>query len=359
MSRLVYLLIVFLAFSSSGALAVVPGGLVLSHNDGTGTATSMEVTITVEAAPPDSSSYFFAQQFYTSTTVDHGGYFGLQTGGVIGAQNVGKILIFSIWNADQAEAGPGAVAQTFGGEGVGYSVRMPFQWSQGISYRFRLEKDGSLWWKLTVADPVHGTIYLGRIRITQDVPLQPLFAAFTEYFRSLPTCTDLPSLEVSFADLMFGSTLLPVVDSFPYGPCASEARGKIRGNAAVHEVRPPEDYYTVTPCRLLDTRIMGQGPALTTGNRELVVPPNCGIPVDALAVALNVTAVSATVGGHVTVYPGGTADPGTSTINFSAGQTRANNLMVGLAPDFSGKLILRAVVPGGEVHFLVDVVGYF
>ena len=119
------------------------------------------------------------------------------------------------------------------------------------------------------------------------------------------------------------------------------------------------DLYTVTPCRLLDTRIMGQGPALTTGNRELVVPPNCGIPVDALAVALNVTAVSATVGGHVTVFPGGTADPGTSTINFSAGQTRANNLVVGLAADFSGKLILRAVVPGGEVHFTVDVVGYF
>jgi flagellar capping protein FliD len=120
------------------------------------------------------------------------------------------------------------------------------------------------------------------------------------------------------------------------------------------------DYYTVTPCRLLDTRVMGQGPALTSGsNRDLVVPPNCGIPVDALAVALNVTAVSPTVGGHVTVFPGGTAVPATSTVNFSAGQTRANNLIVGLAADFSGKLTLRAVVPGGEVHFTVDVVGYF
>ncbi|MEA2559911.1 MAG: large repetitive protein, partial [Acidobacteriota bacterium] len=104
------------------------------------------------------------------------------------------------------------------------------------------------------------------------------------------------------------------------------------------------DFNTVTPCRLLDTRVLGQGPALTTGNRELVVPPNCGIPVDALAVALNVTVVSPTVGGHVTVFPGATAAPGTSTINFSAGQTRANNQVVGLAPDFSGKLILRAVV---------------
>jgi hypothetical protein len=119
------------------------------------------------------------------------------------------------------------------------------------------------------------------------------------------------------------------------------------------------DFHTVAPCRLLDTRVLGQGPALTSGNRELVVPPNCGIPGDALAVALNVTVVSPTVGGHVTVFPGATAAPGTSTINFSAGQTRANNQVVGLAPDFSGKLILRAVVPGGEVHFLVDVVGYF
>jgi hypothetical protein len=115
--------------------------------------------------------------------------------------------------------------------------------------------------------------------------------------------------------------------------------------------------YTVTPCRLLDTRITG--PALTTGDRELVVPSHCGIPVDALAVAVNVTAVGATAAGHVTVFPGGTAAPGTSTINFSAGQTRANNQIVGLAPDFSGKLVLRAFVPGGEVHFLVDVVGYF
>ena len=106
-------------------------------------------------------------------------------------------------------------------------------------------------------------------------------------------------------------------------------------------------------------RVLGQGPALTTGDRELVVPPNCGIPVDALAVALNVTAVGPTAGGHVTVFPGATANPLTSTINFSANQTRANNQIVGLAPDFSGKLILRAVVPGGQVHFLVDVVGYF
>ncbi len=120
------------------------------------------------------------------------------------------------------------------------------------------------------------------------------------------------------------------------------------------------DFYTVTPCRLLDTRILGQGPALTSGvNRELLVPPNCGIPGDALALALNVTAVSPTAGGHVTVFPGATPPPGTSTIDFSAGQTRANNQIVGLAPDFSGKLILRAVVPGGEVHFIVDVVGYF
>jgi hypothetical protein len=119
------------------------------------------------------------------------------------------------------------------------------------------------------------------------------------------------------------------------------------------------DYYTVTPCRLLDTRISSQGPALTTGDRELVVPPSCGIPVDALAVAINVTVVSPTAAGRVTVVPGGGADPGTSTINFVAGQTRANNQLVGLAPDFSGKLILRAFVPGGQVDFLIDVVGYF
>lgn len=224
--------------------AVVPGGLVHSHHAASGSATSMEVTITVEVSPPDNSSYFWAQQFFTSTTVDHGGYFGIQTGGNIKDEGiVGKMFIFSIWNAVQAEAGPGATAQKFGGEGVGYSVRMPYQWQANTPYRFRLEQDDEFWWRLTITPPNLPAIYLGRIRITQVVPLQTWFAEFTEYFGTLSACTDLPPTKASFSNFTYGEQSVAVWDASsipeqpPNYPCSSHAHGYILGDSAVHEVR--------------------------------------------------------------------------------------------------------------------------
>jgi len=52
--------------------------------------------------------------------------------------------------------------------------------------------------------------------------------------------------------------------------------------------------------------------------------------------------------------------PAVSTINFSAGQTRANNAIATLAADGSGYLIAFAVVAGGgSVDLILDVNGYF
>lgn len=196
----------------------------------------MEVTIKIEAAPPEASAYFWAQQFFPAASVNHAGYFGIQTGGNIRGRVVGKMFIFSMWNADQAEAGPGSVAQRFAGEGVGYSVRRAYAWSEGVSYRFRLEKDGALWWKLTVSDPARGDVYLGRIRITQDVPLGSFFVSFTEYFGNIASCQALRFTRVRFRDFRFGSVAIPANRSAPYGRCATSAKGWTSGNAAVHEV---------------------------------------------------------------------------------------------------------------------------
>ena len=50
----------------------------------------------------------------------------------------------------------------------------------------------------------------------------------------------------------------------------------------------------------------------------------------------------------------------TSTINFRAGQVKANNAIVPLATDGSGLLALRATCAGaGPVQVIVDVNGYF
>ena len=86
----------------------------------------------------------------------------------------------------------------------------------------------------------------------------------------------------------------------------------------------------------------------------------CGIPGNAVAVAINVTAVSPSAAGRVTVFPGDAALPPTSTLNFPVGQTRANNAILQLAGDGSGRLAAVAVLPGGgTVDLVLDVVGWF
>ena len=46
-----------------------------------------------------------------------------------------------------------------------------------------------------------------------------------------------------------------------------------------------------------------------------------------------------------------------SAINFRAGQTRANNVMISLSPD--GDFTVRFEAPTGTAHVIVDVVGFF
>jgi glucose/arabinose dehydrogenase len=125
------------------------------------------------------------------------------------------------------------------------------------------------------------------------------------------------------------------------------------------------DFYTLTPCRLIDTRNAAGplgGPALSSGvARTFQVTGACSVPSTARALAVNVTVTGATTGGgNLVVYPGGAAQPQASTINFGQSQTRANNAVTGLAADGSGNLTVAATVAGGgKVHLILDVVGYF
>jgi hypothetical protein len=126
-------------------------------------------------------------------------------------------------------------------------------------------------------------------------------------------------------------------------------------------VLPPlgANFYTVTPCRLFDTRLAGG--ALTTGTvRTIQATGSCGIPAGAEAISVNVTAVGPTGVGHVVVYPGNYPRPAVSTLNFGAFQNRANDAILGLASDGTGTLTAEGVVVnGGTVHLLIDVNGYF
>lgn len=120
-------------------------------------------------------------------------------------------------------------------------------------------------------------------------------------------------------------------------------------------------YYSVTPCRLLDTRVPGQGPALASGTPRIVtVTGACTLPATARAIAGNVTSAGLTGAGNLNLYAGDGAPPLTSALNFGAGQTRANNGVFPLAGDGTGTLAIRATVTGGgTVNVILDVAGYF
>jgi hypothetical protein len=62
--------------------------------------------------------------------------------------------------------------------------------------------------------------------------------------------------------------------------------------------------------------------------------------------------------GHLTIYPADKTQPLTSTINFNAGQTRANNAILLLSSDGTGGVKIYNG-SGGTVHVVIDVNGYF
>lgn len=112
--------------------------------------------------------------------------------------------------------------------------------------------------------------------------------------------------------------------------------------------------YLVTPCRVFDSR--SSTPAYPASTRLVQITGACGIPSTARAIVMNITVVSPSASGFMTVYPGtGSAPPATTTISYRTARTRANNAVMRLSSQ--GRL---GVYNGGPaVHFLIDVTGYF
>jgi ELWxxDGT repeat protein len=115
-------------------------------------------------------------------------------------------------------------------------------------------------------------------------------------------------------------------------------------------------FYTVTPCRLVDTRTSG-GPL--TGNDPVTFDAAglCGIPETAQALAVNVTAVDPSLPGDLTLFRATTFAPDTSSLSFTPGRIRSNNATVRLG---DGAFSVRALPEFSmSVHLVVDVSGYY
>ena len=114
-------------------------------------------------------------------------------------------------------------------------------------------------------------------------------------------------------------------------------------------------FRSFAPQRFVDTRISG-GPLAPGERREVVMTGQGLVPTAGVgSLALNVTVVGSTASNYLTVYPTGASPPTASNLNFDAGQTIANMVIVKVGS--GGKITLHN--NAGFTPVLVDVVGWF
>ena len=109
---------------------------------------------------------------------------------------------------------------------------------------------------------------------------------------------------------------------------------------------------TRTPAATIDGRSSGSGAIEAGSVLELVAVGRGGLPVDAAAIALNLTAVEPVTAGFLTVWPCGGPRPTASNLNVGVGDTRANAVVV--APGTDGKV---CVFSSTRTHLVVDANG--
>lgn len=123
-------------------------------------------------------------------------------------------------------------------------------------------------------------------------------------------------------------------------------------------------YFAVTPCRAVDTRIGNGGTVPASTERRFAMKGVCGVAATAKAVSVNLTIVTPSQDGFVSLWPSDGQFPtgSISNINFLAGEPAvANGAIVPIAavgtPDLSSGY--GTATGSGQVNLVIDVTGYF
>lgn len=146
-----------------------------------------------------------------------------------------------------------------------------------------------------------------------------------------------------------------VAGSDAYGTAATLSAQSFQPNSG-------STYHAIAPKRVLDSRLsLGAKKFLSRVKQSFAVGGLPNIPADAVAVTGNVTVTGQTIAGYVTVAPSlvSGVTPSTSTINFPAGDVRANGLTVSLG--LGGKLDAIYWTGGTKAttDLVFDVTGYY
>lgn len=135
---------------------------------------------------------------------------------------------------------------------------------------------------------------------------------------------------------------------------------------------PAQDlvYVPVTPCRILDTRIIG-GPIPANSFRDFDLTDviryapqggdtsncNVGDKGSFAAAAINFTVVNPSIDGYITAFPYLSSMPVAATLNYKAGDIR-NGLSI-TRLDQSAATNEFSVYSFAQTHLVADIVGYF
>jgi hypothetical protein len=114
-----------------------------------------------------------------------------------------------------------------------------------------------------------------------------------------------------------------------------------------------------SPQRLVDTRTTG-GPIATGQSRCFTVAGAMGVPSDAAAVVLNLTAVGYSAKGWLTAFPAGQAVPATSTVNFDPSEYAIANVAI-VRIGSNGQICVNVGTvdsAAGSSQVVVDITGY-
>jgi len=122
------------------------------------------------------------------------------------------------------------------------------------------------------------------------------------------------------------------------------------------------DFNAESPQRIDDTRT--GAPIGAGGTINIQVAGQDGVPAigsatPATAVVLNVTVTDASAASDLVVWPDGSGKPGTSDINFVAGQTQPNLVVVALNQTGTGAGEVSFYNVAGSTDVVVDVEGWY
>lgn len=116
---------------------------------------------------------------------------------------------------------------------------------------------------------------------------------------------------------------------------------------------PGRVYETRTGQATIDGQQEGVGRTSAGGTIEVEIAGRAGVPTDAVAAVMNITAIRPDFGGFITSFPCGAPQPVTASLNYAPDQIIGNGAIIGLGTN--GNVCIFTSQP---LDLVVDITGY-